>query len=402
MGSFIELVTKCGPFIFAFMCFTRCFAVIRPFSYRSWFGGNRCIENSKIVWIKTFEIINWIWISNSIFTFDVYLIFHPVLLRCVFYILGCLIIPVFLALFPFMNGKKYVYQPIYGYCNCGLESIFEPESLQWLLGQVFIGALPYIIPVLVVLPTSITVSIKLLVKSKGITLQKERLKSQRQTAVMLISLSIIFFLSFLPFVYIIFADFLKITYPTHYYPKIVPGLNIALFISSAMNPFIYHLRGKNIFKDETQAASTRSMTTGIHTHTTSSMRTDSMRRTKCTGKLTNLSSNGQATNNLTQASIISKSSYKSNSSGKMEVTFKGDPVMRSDIVHRGDQHDTCLVTRHMSDIVFDALPGETNMTHVWGPECNRVLYIVSSECNFKTFDENCIESIDATKIVFDD
>ena len=114
---------------------------------------------------------------------------------------------------------------------------------------------PRMLAIFVMVTASMIVATKLLMTSKLSTSSSSSKKLQ--VSVTLLILASIYFITFIPFCIITIIDVAQPTFTKkEYYRKVMfylaPVVYLVAFVSSAVNPLVYHLRGKSIFEESSR------------------------------------------------------------------------------------------------------------------------------------------------------
>ncbi|XP_063681583.1 uncharacterized protein LOC134816591 [Bolinopsis microptera] len=215
-----------GPNIIALMAVSRCVGVFLPFKFKH--------------------------------------IFTPVT-SCV--LVGIVLIhPLIAALLPFFvpnlesNPHDYSFEMISGQIVYNLYEITREVQLDTPIAhRMNIGfvTFPRLLAIVVMVVSSVAVAVKLLLYRAPVQMQSNAAKknTHRSTSITLLILAAVFFISYAPFCFVILMDVtdsydaLGITIPIIFY--LAPSSYLIAYVSSAVNPMVYQLRGRSIFENKT-------------------------------------------------------------------------------------------------------------------------------------------------------
>ena len=109
-----------------------------------------------------------------------------------------------------------------------------------------------LLPIIIMVVASVAVALKLLLYRAPTQMNTDSNKNtQRNTSITILILAAIFFITYIPFCFIIIVDVgnyyvsLNMVKSIFY---IVPSCYLVAYVSSAINPLVYQLRGRSIFE----------------------------------------------------------------------------------------------------------------------------------------------------------
>ncbi|KAL5253358.1 hypothetical protein ACHWQZ_G013215 [Mnemiopsis leidyi] len=212
-----------GPNIIALMAVSRCVGVFLPFKFKHIFTPLRSIILLGIVLI------------------------HPLIVA---------LLPFFVPNLedPFSHDDYYV-DAISGQILYHLYTIArETDVEQVVTHRLNIGLIAVFrfLPIVIMVVTSVAVAIKLLLYRAPTQMNNDSNKNtQRNTSITILVLATVFFISYIPFCFITIVDvgnYTEILNMGKSVFYIAPICYLVAYVSSAVNPLVYQLRGRSIFE----------------------------------------------------------------------------------------------------------------------------------------------------------
>ena len=175
-----------------------------------------------------------------------------------------LIHPLIAALLPFFvpnpesNPHDYSFDIITGQIVYPLSDITrEAANDTQIAHRMNIGfvTFPRLLAIVVMVVSSVAVAVKLLLYRAPVQMQSNAAKknTHRSTSITLLILAAVFFISYAPFCFVILADvtdsLTSLGFPVIFY--LTPSCYLIAYVSSAVNPMVYQLRGRSIFENKT-------------------------------------------------------------------------------------------------------------------------------------------------------
>ena len=114
---------------------------------------------------------------------------------------------------------------------------------------------PRLLAIVVMVVSSVAVAVKLLLYRAPVQMQSNAAKknTHRSTSITLLILAAVFFISYAPFCFVMLADvtgsLTSLGFPVIFY--LTPSCYLIAYVSSAVNPMVYQLRGRSIFENKT-------------------------------------------------------------------------------------------------------------------------------------------------------
>ena len=130
----------------------------------------------------------------------------------------------------------------------------DPNGEKAITHQLNIGLIVFFrfLPIVIMVIASVAVALKLLLYRAPTQMNRDSNENtQRNTSITILILAAIFFITYIPFCFIIIVDVgdyltsLNMDKSLFY---IVPSCYLVAYVSSAVNPLVYQLRGRSIFE----------------------------------------------------------------------------------------------------------------------------------------------------------